>query len=173
MAAVRQTENMASMITAAQVGKFHRVKCFTHCLNFPSQQALEVLMLSRLLGRIQNISTFFHRSTTASHSLKEKKENVWASKFTSQSLMSQGQEILGTTTCDLRHLAVSRGKKQRIKPLHSQQNRCVKRTGCCMCIKASEGCFLTDVGREKSNSFSHSSNKCSTPAKHERHHQVH
>ncbi|XP_040278276.1 E3 SUMO-protein ligase ZBED1-like [Bufo bufo] len=68
------TDNASNMIVAAQVGKFPHVKCFTHTLNLASQRALKVATLSRLLGRVRRISTFFHRSTRASHCLKEKQK---------------------------------------------------------------------------------------------------
>ena len=45
------------------------VGCFAHILNLASQAALKVV---RLLGRVRHITSFFHRSTTASHKLKEK-----------------------------------------------------------------------------------------------------
>ncbi|XP_044127313.1 E3 SUMO-protein ligase ZBED1-like [Bufo gargarizans] len=69
------TDNASNMIVAAQVGKFPHVKCFAHTLNLASQRALkQVATLSRLLGRVRRISTFFHRSTRASHCLKEKQK---------------------------------------------------------------------------------------------------
>ncbi|XP_053569082.1 zinc finger BED domain-containing protein 4-like [Bombina bombina] len=68
------TDNASNMIVAAQVGKFPHVKCFAHTLNLASQRALKVATLSRLLGRVRRISTFFHRSTTANHCLKEKQK---------------------------------------------------------------------------------------------------
>ncbi|XP_073450123.1 E3 SUMO-protein ligase ZBED1-like [Aquarana catesbeiana] len=68
------TDNASNMIVAAQVGKFPHVKCFAHTLNLASQRALKVATLSRLLGRVRRISTFFHRSTRASHCLKEKQK---------------------------------------------------------------------------------------------------
>ncbi|XP_053554170.1 thyroid hormone receptor alpha isoform X1 [Bombina bombina] len=68
------TDNASNMIVAAQVGKFPHVKCFGHTLNLASQRALKVATLSRLLGRVRRISTFFHRSTTANHCLKEKQK---------------------------------------------------------------------------------------------------
>ncbi|KAJ4949461.1 hypothetical protein JOQ06_020976 [Pogonophryne albipinna] len=39
-----------------------------------AQRALKVATLSRLLGRVRRIATFFHRSTTANHYLKEKQK---------------------------------------------------------------------------------------------------
>ncbi|XP_033971454.1 zinc finger BED domain-containing protein 1-like [Trematomus bernacchii] len=68
------TDNASNMIVAAEFGKFPHVKCFAHTLNLASQRALKVATLSRLLGRVRRISTFFHRSTTANHYLKEKQK---------------------------------------------------------------------------------------------------
>ena len=68
------TDNAANMIVAAQVGKFPHVKCFAHTLNLACQRALKGATLSRLLARVRRISTFFHRSTRASHCLKEKQK---------------------------------------------------------------------------------------------------
>ncbi|KAK1898959.1 Zinc finger BED domain containing protein 1 [Dissostichus eleginoides] len=68
------TDNASNMIAAAEFGKFPHVKCFAHTLNLASQRALKVATLSRLLGRVRRISTFFHRSTTANHYLKEKQK---------------------------------------------------------------------------------------------------
>uniref|UniRef100_A0A8C5MWL9 BED-type domain-containing protein n=1 Tax=Leptobrachium leishanense TaxID=445787 RepID=A0A8C5MWL9_9ANUR len=69
------TDNASNMIVAAQVGKFPYVKCFAHTLNLASQRALtKVPALSRLLGRVRRIATFFHRSNIANHCLKEKQK---------------------------------------------------------------------------------------------------
>ncbi|KAI4799939.1 hypothetical protein KUCAC02_016477 [Chaenocephalus aceratus] len=68
------TDNASNMIVAAEFGKFPYVKCFAHTLNLASQRALKVATLSRLLGRVRRIATFFHRSTTANHYLKEKQK---------------------------------------------------------------------------------------------------
>ncbi|XP_077314545.1 E3 SUMO-protein ligase ZBED1-like [Lithobates pipiens] len=68
------TDNASNMIVAAQVGKFPHVKCFAHTLNLASQRAMKVGTLSRFLGRVRRISTFFHRSTRASQCLKEKQK---------------------------------------------------------------------------------------------------
>ncbi|KAJ4938907.1 hypothetical protein JOQ06_028373 [Pogonophryne albipinna] len=68
------TDNASNMIVAAELGKFPHVKCFAHTLNLASQRALKVATLSRLLGRVRRIATFFHRSTTANHYLKEKQK---------------------------------------------------------------------------------------------------
>lgn len=68
------TDNASNMIVAAQVGKFPHVKCFAHKLNLASQRALQVSTLSRLLGRVRRITTLFHRSTIANHTLKVKQK---------------------------------------------------------------------------------------------------
>ncbi|KAI7789400.1 putative zinc finger BED domain-containing protein 1-like [Triplophysa rosa] len=68
------TDNAANMVVAAQVGRFTHIRCFAHTLNLASQSALKLSAVSRLLGRIQRISCFFHRSTTANHILQEKQK---------------------------------------------------------------------------------------------------
>ncbi|XP_028821950.1 zinc finger BED domain-containing protein 1-like [Denticeps clupeoides] len=47
-------------------------RCFAHTLNLASQRALKLPAVARLLGRVRRISTFFKRSTTASHVLRQK-----------------------------------------------------------------------------------------------------
>lgn len=42
------------------------------CQSLASQAALKIPAVARLLGRVRRISTFFHRSTLASHALKKK-----------------------------------------------------------------------------------------------------
>ena len=61
------TDNAANMISAAEVGEFPHVKCFAHTLNLAAQRALKLPTVSRLVGRVRRISTFFHRSTKAKH----------------------------------------------------------------------------------------------------------
>lgn len=47
------------------MGNFLHVKCYAHTLNLASQKALKLPTVTRLLGRIRQITTFFHRCTTA------------------------------------------------------------------------------------------------------------
>lgn len=65
------TDNASNMIVAAQLGNFLHIKCYAHTLNLASQKALKLPTVTRLLGRIRRITTFFHRSTTANQLLKE------------------------------------------------------------------------------------------------------
>nr|XP_054590993.1 E3 SUMO-protein ligase ZBED1-like [Nothobranchius furzeri] len=70
------TDNASNMIRAAEVGKFPQVKCFTHTLNLAAQRALKLQTVSRLLGRICRVSTFFHHSTIANHQLQSNQKHI-------------------------------------------------------------------------------------------------
>ncbi len=70
------TDNASNMAVAAQLGKFPHVRCYAHTLNLASQRTLKLLAVSRLLGRVRHIVTFFHRSTTAKHQLEEKQKQL-------------------------------------------------------------------------------------------------
>lgn len=65
------TDNVSNMVVAAQLGSFLHIKCIAHTLNLASHKALKVPAAPKLLGRIRCITTFFHRSPTASHLLRE------------------------------------------------------------------------------------------------------
>lgn len=68
------TDNAANMVRAvASMGLLH-VGCYAHKLNLASQAALKIPSVARLIGRVRRIAAFFHRSTTASHMLKEKQK---------------------------------------------------------------------------------------------------
>ncbi len=73
---VFMTDNASNMAVAAQLGKFPHVRCYAHTLNLASQRALKLPAVSRLLGRVRCIVTFFHRSTTANHQLEEKQKQL-------------------------------------------------------------------------------------------------
>ncbi|KAL3871015.1 hypothetical protein ACJMK2_039185 [Sinanodonta woodiana] len=63
------------MSVAIQEEKFTpHIKCFAHNINLATQRGLQVHQMSRLLGRIRHIVSFFHRSTTAATLLKSKQE---------------------------------------------------------------------------------------------------
>ncbi|XP_065096446.2 E3 SUMO-protein ligase ZBED1-like [Paramisgurnus dabryanus] len=66
------TDNASNMAVAAELCKFLHVKCYAHTLNLASQRALKLPTVSRLLGRVRRITTYFHRSTTAKHQFEEK-----------------------------------------------------------------------------------------------------
>lgn len=68
------TDNAANMSIAAELAGMLHFKCFAHTLNLASQRALKLPLVARLLGRVRRISTFFRRSTTASHVLRQKQK---------------------------------------------------------------------------------------------------
>lgn len=82
------TDNASNMVVAAQLGNFLHVKCYAHTLNLASQKALKLPAVTRLLGRVRRITTYFHRSTTATHLLEEK-----------QNLLSLKNHKLKTDVC--------------------------------------------------------------------------
>ncbi|XP_059923557.1 E3 SUMO-protein ligase ZBED1-like [Gadus macrocephalus] len=68
------TDNAANMVRAVELMQLTHVGCFAHTLNLASQAGLKIPAVSRLLSRVRRIATFFHRSTTATHILKEKQK---------------------------------------------------------------------------------------------------
>lgn len=66
------TDNASNMTIAAQVAEMPHFRCFAHTLNLASQRALKLPAVTRLLGRVRRVTTFFRRSTIASHVLREK-----------------------------------------------------------------------------------------------------
>ena len=73
---VRCCANFARRLrnTATSLIECLHVGCFAHILKLASQAALKIPAVSRLLGRVRRISTFFHRSTLANHALKNKQK---------------------------------------------------------------------------------------------------
>ena len=68
------TDNAANIVKAVHLmGRFH-MGCFAHLLNLASQAGIKTPAIARLLGRVRRIVGFFHRSPTASHSLKDKQQ---------------------------------------------------------------------------------------------------
>lgn len=66
------TDNAANMLVAAKsVGFQHHLGCYAHTLNLAAQKGLTINSVSRLLGHIRRIVSYFHRSTTAAAALKE------------------------------------------------------------------------------------------------------
>ena len=67
------TDNAANIVKAVGEAGFHQhVPCFAHTVNLSVQRGIAVRDMSRLLGRIRAVVSFFHRSTTASALLKVK-----------------------------------------------------------------------------------------------------
>ncbi|XP_021345367.1 zinc finger BED domain-containing protein 1-like [Mizuhopecten yessoensis] len=67
------TDNAANMLVAAREAdcKPH-IGCYAHTLNLAAQKALKINSVSRILGRVRRVVSFFHRSTTAAAVLKSK-----------------------------------------------------------------------------------------------------
>ena len=55
--------NVASAVVAA--GFSPHIRCFAHTVNLGAQRGMAVNQMSRLLGRVRKVVTFFHKSTTA------------------------------------------------------------------------------------------------------------
>ncbi|KAK7916754.1 hypothetical protein WMY93_012515 [Mugilogobius chulae] len=68
------TDNAGNMAIAAEIAKLLHIRCFAHTINLSAQRALKTPTVSRLLGRIRQIVTFFRKSTTASHVLQQKQK---------------------------------------------------------------------------------------------------
>jgi len=66
------TDNASNMTSAAKLAGILHVKCFAHTLNLTSQCALKLPTVTRLLGRVRRITSFFRRSTIANHVLTQK-----------------------------------------------------------------------------------------------------
>ncbi|KAK7934311.1 hypothetical protein WMY93_005207 [Mugilogobius chulae] len=69
------TDNARNIINAVkEAGLGPQIGCFAHTINLASQKATGLNQVSRLLGKVRKIVTFFHRSTTAAHILQSKQE---------------------------------------------------------------------------------------------------
>ncbi|CAM4681755.1 unnamed protein product [Leuciscus chuanchicus] len=66
------TDNATNMIRAVEMMELLHIGCFAHTINLASQAALKLPAISRLLGRVRRIVTFFHRSANANKVFKEK-----------------------------------------------------------------------------------------------------
>ncbi|XP_039608816.1 E3 SUMO-protein ligase ZBED1-like [Polypterus senegalus] len=65
-------KNIVSAVKAAGLGP--QIGCFAHTINLASQKVTSINQISRLLGKVRKIVTFFHKSTTAAHILESKQE---------------------------------------------------------------------------------------------------
>lgn len=69
------TDNAKNIVNASNAAGFSpHIGCFAHTVNLASQKALGVNQISRLLGKVRRVVTFFHKSTTAAAALKAKQE---------------------------------------------------------------------------------------------------
>lgn len=67
------TDNARNIANAVEAAGFSpHIRCFAHTVNLAAQRGMGVHQMSRLLGRVRKVVTFFHRSTTAAAVLKEK-----------------------------------------------------------------------------------------------------
>ncbi|KAL0188452.1 hypothetical protein M9458_015551, partial [Cirrhinus mrigala] len=70
------TDNAQNMVNAIKeaTGLGPQIGCFAHILNLAAKKAVAIQQISRLLGKVRKVVTFFHKSTTAAHALKVKQE---------------------------------------------------------------------------------------------------
>lgn len=71
------TDNARNMDVAVREAGFElHIKCFAHTANLASQAGLRVGPISRLLGRVRRVSTFFHKSPAAEAVLESKQKQL-------------------------------------------------------------------------------------------------
>ena len=69
------TDNARNIVNAVkEAGLGPQIGCFPHTINLASQKATGLNQVSRVLGRVRRIVSFFHRSSTAAHILESKQE---------------------------------------------------------------------------------------------------
>ncbi|CAM4537067.1 unnamed protein product [Leuciscus chuanchicus] len=74
---VLQTHNASNMDIAVRESGLHpHIKCLAHVVNLASKRGLAVSRIARLLGRVRRITTFFHKSTTATAVLTNKQTQL-------------------------------------------------------------------------------------------------
>ncbi|CAM4502813.1 unnamed protein product [Leuciscus chuanchicus] len=70
------TDNAANIVNAVNetVELGPQIGCFAHTVNLAAKRAVSINGVSRLLGKVKKVVTFFHRSTTANQALAVKQE---------------------------------------------------------------------------------------------------
>lgn len=70
------TDNAPNIVNAVHEadGLGPQISCFAHVVNLAAKKAVSINTVSRLLGRVRKIVTFFHKSTKAHHVLTVKQE---------------------------------------------------------------------------------------------------
>ncbi|XP_060085252.1 E3 SUMO-protein ligase ZBED1-like [Ylistrum balloti] len=69
------TDNASNIVKGVNLAGFEpHIRCFAHCLNLAAHKAMQINSVSRLLGRMRRIVTFFHSSSTATKKLKDKQK---------------------------------------------------------------------------------------------------
>ncbi|XP_046545980.1 zinc finger BED domain-containing protein 4-like [Haliotis rubra] len=67
------TDNASNIVSAVKQSRFApHIRCFAHTINIASQKAMQVPQMSRILGRVRRIVSFFHRSSHAASVLRSK-----------------------------------------------------------------------------------------------------
>lgn len=75
------TDNARNIVKAvSEAGLGPQIGCFTHTINLASQIGTAFNQVSRLLGRVRKLVSFFHHSTTAAHILQTKQEMLGTKK---------------------------------------------------------------------------------------------
>lgn len=70
------TDNAPNIVNAIRDTRVFgpHVACFAHTLNLAAKKAVALSAVSRILGMIRRVVTFFHKSTTAAHVLTKKQQ---------------------------------------------------------------------------------------------------
>lgn len=70
------TDNAPNIVNAVNEtdGLGPQISCFAHTVNLAVKKALSINGVSRLLGKVRKVVTFFHKSTTAHQALTAKQE---------------------------------------------------------------------------------------------------
>ena len=69
------TDNASNVCNAVkEAGASAHIRCFAHTLNLSTRKGLDLPQMDRLLGRVNRIVSFFHRSDTANTQLKAKQK---------------------------------------------------------------------------------------------------
>ncbi len=68
------TDNAANILSVIHEadGPRPQTSCFAHVANLTAKKAVSINLVSRLLGKVRKVVTFFHKSTTAQHVLTVK-----------------------------------------------------------------------------------------------------
>ncbi|XP_057684886.1 E3 SUMO-protein ligase ZBED1 [Corythoichthys intestinalis] len=77
------TDNARNIVNSVkEAGLGPQIGCFAHTINLASQKATGLNQVSRVLGKVRRIVSFFHRSSTAAHILENKQEMLSIPKHT-------------------------------------------------------------------------------------------
>ncbi len=77
------TDNAKNTVNAvSEAGPSPQIGCFAHTINLASQKAAGLNQVSRVLGQVRGIVSFFHRIPTAAHVLESKQEMLNVPKHT-------------------------------------------------------------------------------------------